>query len=178
VATVLVTRGFLVLKAGVTRSPSDIEKEIVVLVREKLAPAAGFKLAITVGRLPKTRSGEILCGTIKKIADGDPLGEPLWQAISKVLEKARRTGALTRLPDQELLRALISGAITYRLSFSKRHSAAQRREGMGGQAHGPIGNETRKAVGGRQKDCCQLMKRWVWQRCRSGDICICRDYRS
>jgi propionyl-CoA synthetase len=61
--------GFLVLKAGVTRKPAEIEKEIVALVREKLGPVAAFKLAITVGRLPKTRSGKILRGTIKKIAD-------------------------------------------------------------------------------------------------------------
>ena len=64
--------GFLVLKAGVTRGHAEIEKEIVALVREKLGPVAAFKLAITVGRLPKTRSGKILRGTIKKIADGDP----------------------------------------------------------------------------------------------------------
>ncbi|MBV8698513.1 MAG: AMP-binding protein, partial [Bradyrhizobium sp.] len=63
--------GFIVLKAGVTRSPTEIEKEVVALVREKLGPVAAFKLAITVGRLPKTRSGKILRGTIKKIADGD-----------------------------------------------------------------------------------------------------------
>ena len=62
--------GFLVLKAGVTHKPAEIEKEIVALVREKLGPVAAFKLAITVGRLPKTRSGKILRGTIKKIADG------------------------------------------------------------------------------------------------------------
>src|SRR3981189_1523655 len=63
--------GFLVLKAGVTRGNTEIEKEIVALVREKLGPVAAFKLAITVARLPKTRSGKILRGTIKKIADGD-----------------------------------------------------------------------------------------------------------
>ena len=63
--------GFLVLKAGVKRSPAEIEKEIVALVRDKLGPVAAFKLAITVGRLPKTRSGKILRGTIKKIADGE-----------------------------------------------------------------------------------------------------------
>jgi propionyl-CoA synthetase len=40
-------------------------------VRERIGPVASFKLAITVGRLPKTRSGKILRGTIKKIADGD-----------------------------------------------------------------------------------------------------------
>ncbi|MBI1201600.1 MAG: AMP-binding protein [Rhodopseudomonas sp.] len=63
--------GFIVLKAGVNRPPSEIEKEIVQLVRDKIGPVAAFKLAITVARLPKTRSGKILRGTIKKIADGD-----------------------------------------------------------------------------------------------------------
>lgn len=63
--------GFIVLKAGVARAHADIEKEIVALVREKIGPVAAFKLAITVKRLPKTRSGKILRGTMKKIADGD-----------------------------------------------------------------------------------------------------------
>jgi len=43
----------------------------VAVVREKSGPVAAFKLALTVARLPKTRSGKILCGTMKKIADGD-----------------------------------------------------------------------------------------------------------
>jgi propionyl-CoA synthetase len=68
--------GFIVLKAGVNRPPSDIEREIVALVREKIGPVAAFKLAITVARLPKTRSGKILRGTIKKIADGEPWTMP------------------------------------------------------------------------------------------------------
>ncbi len=68
--------GFLVLKAGVNRPPEEIEKEIVALVREKVGPVASFKLAITVARLPKTRSGKILRGTIKKIADGEPWTMP------------------------------------------------------------------------------------------------------
>ena len=63
--------GFVVLKAGVNRPPPEIEKEIVALVREKIGTVAAFKLAITVARLPKTRSGKILRGTIKKIADND-----------------------------------------------------------------------------------------------------------
>ena len=63
--------GFIVLKAGVTKAPAEIEKEIVQLVRDKIGPVAAFKLAITVARLPKTRSGKILRGTIKKIADGE-----------------------------------------------------------------------------------------------------------
>ena len=63
--------GFLVLKAGVTRAHSEIEKEIVSLVRNKIGPVAAFKTAVTIDRLPKTRSGKILRGTMKKIADGD-----------------------------------------------------------------------------------------------------------
>jgi propionyl-CoA synthetase len=63
--------GFIVLKAGVTKAPAEIEREIVALVRDKIGPVAAFKLAVTVARLPKTRSGKILRGTIKKIADGE-----------------------------------------------------------------------------------------------------------
>ncbi len=68
--------GFVVLKAGVTRSPIEIEKEIVALVRNKIGPVAAFKIALTVNRLPKTRSGKILRGTMKKIADHDPWSAP------------------------------------------------------------------------------------------------------
>jgi propionyl-CoA synthetase len=45
-------------------------------VRERIGPVAAFKLAITVNRLPKTRSGKILRGTMKKIADGDAWAMP------------------------------------------------------------------------------------------------------
>jgi propionyl-CoA synthetase len=68
--------GFIVLKAGVNRPPTEIEKECIALVREKIGPVAAFKLAITVGRLPKTRSGKILRGTMKKIADGEQWSMP------------------------------------------------------------------------------------------------------
>jgi propionyl-CoA synthetase len=63
--------GFLVLKAGVTKLSAEIEQEVVALVRDRIGPVAAFKLALTVARLPKTRSGKILRGTMKKIADGD-----------------------------------------------------------------------------------------------------------
>jgi propionyl-CoA synthetase len=66
----------VVLKAGVNRPPDEIERELVALVREKIGPVAAFRLAITVARLPKTRSGKILRGTMKKIADGDPWTMP------------------------------------------------------------------------------------------------------
>ena len=68
--------GFAVLKSGVTRSPLEIEKELVALVRDKIGPVASFKIAITVARLPKTRSGKILRGTMKKIADHDEWSVP------------------------------------------------------------------------------------------------------
>jgi propionyl-CoA synthetase len=71
-----VPAGFLVLKAGVNRPAAEVEQECCALVREKIGPVASFKLAITVARLPKTRSGKILRGTIKKIADGDAWAMP------------------------------------------------------------------------------------------------------
>jgi propionyl-CoA synthetase len=79
--------GFLVLKAGVARSTAEIEKEVVALVREKLGPVAAFKLAIAVARLPKTRSGKILRGTIKKIADGDSWTMPATIEDPKSLDE-------------------------------------------------------------------------------------------
>jgi propionyl-CoA synthetase len=79
--------GFIVLKAGVNRPPENIEKEIVALVRDKVGPVASFKLAITVARLPKTRSGKILRGTIKKIADGDKWTMPATIEDPKVLDE-------------------------------------------------------------------------------------------
>src|ERR1700719_4195828 len=78
---------FLVLKAGVARKPTEIEREVVALVRDKLGPVAAFKLAITVARLPKTRSGKILRGTIKKIADGEPWAMPATIEDPKVLDE-------------------------------------------------------------------------------------------
>ena len=68
--------GFLVLKSGVTRSPEAIEGEAVSLVRDKVGPVASFRTALVVERLPKTRSGKILRGTMKKIADGETYAMP------------------------------------------------------------------------------------------------------
>lgn len=68
--------GFVVLKAGVNRPHMDIEKEVIALVRDKIGPVAAFKLALVVQRLPKTRSGKILRGTIKKIADHETWSMP------------------------------------------------------------------------------------------------------
>jgi len=62
--------GFLCLNAGADRDHNEVVKEVVKLVRERIGPVAAFKLAIVVDRLPKTRSGKILRGTMVSIADG------------------------------------------------------------------------------------------------------------
>jgi propionyl-CoA synthetase len=62
--------GLVVLKAGVEREEEEIRAELVRRVREQIGPVAAFKLVAAVERLPKTRSGKILRGTMKSIADG------------------------------------------------------------------------------------------------------------
>jgi len=71
-----VPAGFVVLKSGVGRSIDEVEREIVLLVREKIGPVAAFKIVVTVGRLPKTRSGKILRKTMRSIADGEAYTVP------------------------------------------------------------------------------------------------------
>jgi len=68
--------GLIVLKSGVARSQASIVGELVGLVRERIGPVAAFKQAVVVKRLPKTRSGKIVRGTIKKIAEGSPYTVP------------------------------------------------------------------------------------------------------
>jgi propionyl-CoA synthetase len=63
--------GFIVLNAGVDRPVQEVEGEVVKLVREKLGPVAAFKTVMAVKRLPKTRSGKILRGTMRQIAVGE-----------------------------------------------------------------------------------------------------------
>jgi len=86
--------GFLVLKAGVNRAPGEIEREVVALVRERIGPVAAFKRAIAVPRLPKTRSGKILRGTMKKIADGENWAMPATiddpAALDEIAEALKR----------------------------------------------------------------------------------------
>ena len=63
--------GFIVLNAGVNRDAREIEAEVVKLVRDEIGPVAAFKQVMTVQRLPKTRSGKILRGTMRAIADSE-----------------------------------------------------------------------------------------------------------
>jgi len=79
--------GFLVLKAGSGRTGSEVEAEAVALVRDRIGPVADFKQAVAVDRLPKTRSGKILRGTMKKIADGTAWTLPATIEDAAVLDE-------------------------------------------------------------------------------------------
>ncbi|KPA21833.1 Acetyl-coenzyme A synthetase [Shimia sp. SK013] len=68
--------GFLCLNVGADRDHREVVSEVVKLVREKIGPVAAFKIAVVVDRLPKTRSGKILRGTMVNIADGTPWKMP------------------------------------------------------------------------------------------------------
>jgi propionyl-CoA synthetase len=92
--------GLLVLKAGVEREREAICEEAVQLVRERIGPVAAFKKAAVVGRLPKTRSGKILRGTMRRIADADEYTTPatiddpaILGEISDELERIGYAGA-------------------------------------------------------------------------------------
>ncbi|MGG5810261.1 propionyl-CoA synthetase [Falsiroseomonas sp. CW058] len=89
--------GLVVLKAGVARAEPDIARELVALVRDRIGPVAAFKDARVVNRLPKTRSGKILRGTIRKIADGESYTVPptiddpaILDEIGDVLKSAEK----------------------------------------------------------------------------------------
>ncbi|MGE0747489.1 MAG: AMP-binding protein, partial [Rhodospirillales bacterium] len=64
--------GFVVLKAGVARDNAAIVAELIDRVRQTIGPVASFRAAAVVDRLPKTRSGKILRGTMRAIADSEP----------------------------------------------------------------------------------------------------------
>jgi len=68
--------GFLCLNTGANRDHAEVVSEVVKLVRQKIGPVAAFKLALVVDRLPKTRSGKILRGTMVSIADNKPYKMP------------------------------------------------------------------------------------------------------
>ena len=80
------------MNTGVTREETDIENDVVKLVREKIGPVAAFKLALSVPRLPKTRSGKILRGTMQKIADAEDWKMPATIDDPLILDEI--TGAL------------------------------------------------------------------------------------
>src|SRR5262249_57321206 len=81
--------GFVVLKAGVERPHDEIAAEVVRLVRERVGPVASVKTATGVERLPKTRSGKILRGTLRRIADGEAYTTPPTIDDPAILDEMR-----------------------------------------------------------------------------------------
>jgi propionyl-CoA synthetase len=81
--------GLVVLKAGTDRSEEEIVSELIAMVRERIGPVASFKSARVVNRLPKTRSGKIVRGTIKKIADGVDYQIPATIEDATVLDEIK-----------------------------------------------------------------------------------------
>ncbi|UCG78151.1 MAG: propionyl-CoA synthetase [Nitrospirota bacterium] len=68
--------GLAVLKTGINRDEGELQQELVKMIREEIGAIACFKQAVIVDRLPKTRSGKILRGTMSKIADGKEYSVP------------------------------------------------------------------------------------------------------
>ena len=81
--------GLLTLKSGVDEDNENISKECIKMVRDKIGPVAAFKIAIVVKRLPKTRSGKILRGTVRKIADKEDYKVPATIDDPKILEEIK-----------------------------------------------------------------------------------------
>ncbi|WP_444668184.1 propionyl-CoA synthetase [Cereibacter changlensis] len=81
--------GFLCLNKGTNREAAEVVKECVALMRDKIGPVADFKRACVVERLPKTRSGKILRGTMVKIADGQEFKTPATIDDPAILDEIR-----------------------------------------------------------------------------------------
>ena len=79
--------GLMVVNTGCDRSEDDIVREVVQMVRDRIGPVAAFKQALIVPRLPKTRSGKILRGTVRQIADGEEWTFPATIEDPVVLEE-------------------------------------------------------------------------------------------
>jgi propionyl-CoA synthetase len=88
--------GFLVLKSGVERAPEIVAEEAVRMVRDRIGPVASFRTATVVQRLPKTRSGKILRGTMRRIADGEEYRLPATiddpAILGEIAESLRTVG--------------------------------------------------------------------------------------
>jgi propionyl-CoA synthetase len=87
--------GFVCLKEGVEHTPESIVAEVVRHIRDEIGPVAAFKKAVVVKRLPKTRSGKILRGTLRRMVDGEPYTVPatiddpaILDEIAEVLTEA------------------------------------------------------------------------------------------
>jgi propionyl-CoA synthetase len=95
--------GLLVLNSGTDRPEQEIVSEVVSLIRDRIGPVAAFKTAAVVARLPKTRSGKILRGVMRKMADEDPWTMPATiddPAILDEIQSALKTLSHRRSSDE------------------------------------------------------------------------------
>jgi len=99
--------GLVVLKTGMRREPAVIVEELIQIVREQVGPVASFKQVSVVSRLPKTRSGKVLRGTMRQIADGEPYRVPPTIDDPATLDEVRV--ALERLGYARQSPAVIGG---------------------------------------------------------------------
>jgi propionyl-CoA synthetase len=99
--------GLVVLKTGMRREPAVIVEELIQIVREQVGPVASFKQVSVVTRLPKTRSGKVLRGTMRQIADGEPYRVPPTIDDPATLDEVRL--ALERLGYARQSPAVIGG---------------------------------------------------------------------
>ena len=81
--------GFLVLNAGCARAPEAVVAEEIAAVRERIGPVAAFKAAAVVKRLPKTRSGKVLRGVMRRMANGEPWTMPATIDDPAILDDVR-----------------------------------------------------------------------------------------
>ncbi|MDT8438993.1 MAG: propionyl-CoA synthetase [Wenzhouxiangellaceae bacterium] len=92
--------GLVVLKSGIDIDTDTLRAELIARVREKIGPVAAFKLVAVVPRLPKTRSGKILRGTMKKLADGQEVKVPATiddpAILDEIAEALREIGYAER----------------------------------------------------------------------------------
>jgi propionyl-CoA synthetase len=89
----------VVLKANVSREPAELIRELVELVRQRVGAIANLRQIAIVARLPKTRSGKVLRGTMRRIADGTPYQIPATidePAVLDEIEAALQSLGYTR----------------------------------------------------------------------------------
>jgi propionyl-CoA synthetase len=91
--------GFLVLKVGADRSPDEVSRDVVQMVRDQIGPVVSFKTALVVPRLPKTRSGKTLRGTMRSIADGTDYKVPATiddpEILDEIIDSLKAAGLIS-----------------------------------------------------------------------------------
>jgi propionyl-CoA synthetase len=100
--------GLVVLKSGVKTEPKIVVEELVRLIRDKVGPVASFKSGVIVKRLPKTRSGKIVRGTIKRIAEGSAYTVPATIDDPAILDEIAADLATLGYPHRPVAKGALS----------------------------------------------------------------------